>query len=210
MRRQPFTDRILMVRPACFGFNQETSASNSFQQNDDSRSVNEISQRALVEFDNVVETLLAHQIDVYVVDDSPEPVKTDAVFPNNWISFHESGLLITYPMMAESRRIEIRDEILEDLAVHFRVKETWSMNREIQLGILEGTGSLVLDRQHRIAYACRSPRTEESAVRRFCDRLQYQPVIFDAVFSDGKPFYHTNVVMTVTEKHVVICLDSNP
>jgi len=197
-----------MVRPARFGFNQETAASNPFQQVDSRLSPDEASRLALKEFDHVVEILMACGIEVYVVQDTPNPSKSDAVFPNNWISFHESGLMVTYPMMSKSRRREIREEILDDMTDYFEINETWRMHQQVQNGFLEGTGSLVLDRQHRKAYACRSSRTDETLLYEFCERLRFQPVFFDAVDSKGIPFYHTNVMMAVTGKNLVVCLES--
>lgn len=204
------THQILMVRPAQFGFNQETADSNSFQKNDTSLPTREISHQAIVEFDRVVETLMACGIDVYVIEDSPEPVKTDAVFPNNWISFHPSGTVVTYPMMSPARRNEVRADVLEDLTEYFAINEVWRLDQESSDVFLEGTGSMVLDRQNRIAYACRSPRTDDSLLNSFCQRFDFTPALFDAVYSDGVPVYHTNVIMAVTGKHVVICLESIP
>lgn len=208
MKFDQITNQILMVRPACFGFNNETAASNSFQKNPAGLTPAQVSQKAIEEFDAVVETLMACQIDVFVVEDSPEPAKSDAVFPNNWISFHQTGSVVTYPMMSKSRRQEIREDLLEDLVAHFEINDVWRMEQQSGDAFLEGTGSMVLDRQNRIAYACRSPRTDPQLLDQFCERMNYRPVLFDAVYSDGVPVYHTNVIMAVTGKMVVICLES--
>ena len=208
MKFSQTSNQILMVRPACFGFNPETAASNSFQKTSDGMTAEAISAQAIEEFDAVVDTLMACQIDVFVVEDTPQPPKTDAVFPNNWVSFHQSGIAVTYPMMSENRRHEVREDVLEDLVEHFAIDEVWRMERESGDACLEGTGSMVLDRQKRIAYACRSPRTDEGLFNQFCQRLDYQPFLFDAVYSDGIPVYHTNVIMTVTEKLMIVCLES--
>ena len=202
------TNRILMVRPARFGFNPETASSNSFQQTDDRYSREEIALFAVQEFDDLVQALLAREIEVYVVQDTAEPAKTDAVFPNNWISIHQNGLAITYPMMSANRRLEIRGDMLEDLQMQFAIDEIWRLDAETSEQFLEGTGSMVLDRRHRIVYACRSPRTDESLLSRFCQRMEFRQVLFDAVYTDDVPFYHTNVVMALTEQHAILCIQS--
>ena len=146
------TDTLLMVRPANFGYNPETANNNAFQINDVSLSRNEIQEKAIQEFDTFVTKLREVGIDVLVVDDTIEPLKTDAVFPNNWISLHEDGLLITYPMFSPNRRLERRADIVEQLTQRFDIQnhvrlEKWEADQQF----LEGTGSLILDRQHRIA-----------------------------------------------------------
>ena len=209
MQQPQLTNRIFMVRPANFGFNSETSASNSFQENDLTCDPEKIKHRAAVEFNLVVSTLRREGINVLVIDDSPSPVKTDAIFPNNWITLHTNGTIVTYPMFSESRRFEIREEILSEFDQRFQVREIWRLEKEAKQGqFLEGTGSMVLDRDQRIAYACRSGRTNETLLSGFCDRMHYCPVLFDAADENGVPIYHTNVIMAVCTDFVVICLES--
>jgi hypothetical protein len=195
---------LLMVRPASFGFNPETASSNRFQSPDD-RSFDLV----LNEFDRMVDLLQSHEISLEVFQDTKDPSKPDAVFPNNWISFHEDGSLVLYPMMALNRRTERRADIVTAVRAKFDVKQIVDLTTEEQGGMfLEGTGSLVLDHVNRIAYACRSARTADSVVNKFCSTLKYRPVIFDAVDSGGHPIYHTNVMMSVGEKFAVLCLDA--
>ena len=205
-----YTNHIMMVRPANFGFNPETADSNSFQVDDGRMTRQQIAERAVSEFDAVVQSLLECNVDVFIVDDSPNPVKTDAIFPNNWISFHRTGQVVTYPMMSKTRRLEIRPEIIQDLEVHFSVSEIWPLNEQSADDYLEGTGSMVLDRANRIVYACRSPRTNEKLLGMFCERLDYRSIVFDAVDDQRQPIYHTNVMMFVTEKLVGVCLQAIP
>ncbi len=202
------TNCVLMIRPANFGFNEETAGSNVFQQEMSGADAMAISSRAVQEFDSAVTTLRAAGVQVIVVEDSPDPVKTDAVFPNNWISTHPDGTVITWPMASSSRRQEIRADIVEELQDQFVVTDWWRLHEEAPDGqFLEGTGSLVLDHEHRLAWACHSPRTSQALVNQFCDRMGFQPVLFDATDRQGTPIYHTNVMMAVTGRLVVICLD---
>lgn len=210
MRRQT-TCHILMVRPANFGFNTETAVNNAFQFSD-SRGMTpaEIHQQALNEFDALVENLRAHNINVMVGRDSVIPIKPDAIFPNNWITFHQEGFVITYPMFAPSRRRERRRQLIDIVIqqgffsghrINFEYNE--KLNR-----FLEGTGSVVFDHEHRIAYACLSPRTDAALLEELCRELEYHAFPFHAVDGSGQPVYHTNVMMTVGETFVVICLDT--
>jgi hypothetical protein len=165
--------------------------------------------RAQAEFDAMADLLLAHQIEVHVVDDTLVPVKPDAIFPNNWVSFHEDGRVILYPMQAPNRRLERRIDVLDWLRKIFVITEVLDESPfEAEGKYLEGTGSLVFDHVNRVAYASRSPRTDEALVNRICQLLQYQPVVFDAVDEEGRPIYHTNVVMCVGTRFAVICLDA--
>lgn len=197
---------IVMIRPNAFGYNRETAASNAFQQwNDESPGV--IQQKAVEEFDRMIALLEAHDIEVQVFEDTT--LKPDAVFPNNWISFHEDGTVILYPMQAESRRGEQRTDIPEQLRARYQVTTLVDLSGEANSNrFLEGTGSLVLDYMNRIAYACRSPRTDETLVRQWCEQLHFRPLIFDAVDEQGKPIYHTNVLMCIGQKFAVVCLDA--
>jgi hypothetical protein len=200
---------VLMVRPAHFGANPETADSNRFQQaNARPGDV----QAALREFDGIVGSLERAGVEVHVADDTPVPVKPDACFPNNWVSFHADGSVVLYPMMAPSRRAERREAPLEQLRrAGFQVARTIDLSPlEARGEFLEGTGSLVLDRSHRIAYACRSPRTTPAALADFAAALGYRVVPFDALGPGGRPAYHTNVLMAVGERFAIVCSAAIP
>lgn len=199
---------ILMVRPVRFGYNDQTAGNNAFQRQP-TESYVEIQQRAVIEFDGLVEKLRAHGIDVMVVQDSPVPHTPDSIFPNNWVSFHHDGTVVLYPMFAENRRLERKEAVLSAVKDRFLVKQEFDFTvYESEGRFLEGTGSFVLDRENRIAYACRSPRTDESLFRNFCSRLGYRPVMFDAADKSGTAIYHTNVMMCVADSYVVINLEA--
>ncbi len=200
--QQPHT--LMMVRPAAFGFNEETATTNTFQQSGE-----EAHRKAVKEFDVMVDALRSHDIDVRVFDDTGLPVKPDAIFPNNWVSFHQDGKVIIYPMMAENRRTERRVDIIEKLKAEFQITEVFDLAKHETNGwYLEGTGSLVFDHVNATCYASRSPRTSDVLVEKVCDFLNYKPVIFDAVDESGVPVYHTNVVLSVGRKFAVVCLDA--
>jgi len=198
---------VLMIRPVRFESNPMTAASNRFQ----GRSgVSPAAQQAaaLREFDGLVATLRDNGVEVIVVDDTPEPHTPDSIFPNNWISTHADGTVVLYPMEAQNRRTERREDILEKLASEhgFRIGRTFDLTSHEQQGrYLEGTGSMVLDRSNRIAYACLSTRTHGDALADFAERMGYEAIAFDAVDADGVPIYHTNVLMNVGETLAVIC-----
>lgn len=209
MNIQQTTPNILMVRPAHFGFNEETAASNAFQQNDGELTPAQIRRKAIKEFDNFVQLLRASGVNIILVDDTDSPIKTDAVFPNNWVTFHEDGTVITYPMQSERRRLERREDVLEKLAKQYNVtKRVHLENSENQDKFLEGTGSMILDRANRLVYACISPRTELSLLDEFCKVTGFEKVAFTAVDGGGKQIYHTNVMMAMGETFVVICLET--
>lgn len=198
---------IFMVRPASFTFNMETAGSNTFQQ----PSLDSVESGLLAkqEFDTMIEKLHSYQIQVHVFQDTALPVKPDALFPNNWISIHESGQLVLYPMMAPNRRLERRIDIVEFIKTHFQIEEVIDISSLEEQGIfMEGTGSVVFDHVNRIAYACRSPRTDEAILNALCKRLGYRTIIFNAVDEWGKQIYHTNVMMCVGSKFVILCLDA--
>lgn len=200
------TSHILMIRPVNFGFNAETAVNNAFQVAGYDDAAHE---KAAREFDRFVEALRSNGVQVTVVEDTPQPHTPDSVFPNNWISFHHDGTVILYPMFAENRRQERKPHVLEQLAGKFAITHTIDLTRyEREQRFLEGTGSMVLDRDHRIAYACLSPRTSKEVLEAFCQKMNYRPVIFTATDSKGRPIYHTNVMMCVADRYVVICLDS--
>lgn len=196
-----------MIRPVRFGFNEQTAGSNAFQNS--KADTNDANAHAQREFDGMVKLLRANGVDVTVVDDTPEPHTPDSIFPNNWVSFHADGTVFLYPMQAENRRLERREDIINGLEDRFTVKRVIDLSRfEEQHEFLEGTGSMVLDRVNKIAYACISPRTDRGVLELFCKEAGYQPVTFDAVDEKGQAIYHTNVLMCVGSGFAAICLDS--
>ncbi|WP_183572199.1 citrulline utilization hydrolase CtlX [Mucilaginibacter sp. X5P1] len=203
------TSHLLMIRPVSFGFNEQTAVSNAFQTKLGEK--NEVQEKALTEFNNMVTVLRNNGVDVTVIDDTPEPHTPDSIFPNNWVSFHSDGNIFLYPMQAENRRLERREDIINQLEDCFKVHHIVDLSRfEHDHKFLEGTGSMVLDRIGKIAYACISPRTDKDVLAVFCEQTGYKAVCFDAVDEHGKAIYHTNVLMCVGSKFVVICLDSIP
>lgn len=196
-----------MVRPACFGFNSDTASTNAFQ-NSETEEVN-VQVLALSEFELAVETIRKSGIEVLIGNDSIHPQKPDAIFPNNWFSIHSDGKLVLYPMMAPNRRLERSLNFIDLFKIKFGPLEIVDLSfYESQGRFLEGTGSIVFDHPHKIAYACHSPRTDESVLVDLCSRLGYQPFMFHAEDENGKPIYHTNVMLCVGEKLIVVCLDS--
>ncbi|MFT4667381.1 MAG: hypothetical protein ACI9XB_004350 [Gammaproteobacteria bacterium] len=209
MNLQQITDQLLMIRPANFGFNSETASSNAFQTDSKTLTRAEVSQKALEEFDNFVSLLRSNGIHVTVIEDQAEPVKSDAIFPNNWISFHKNGYIITYPMQSENRRLERQEHIIYQLSEEFEVQAVFPLETfEDYDQYLEGTGSMILDRVHKIVYACLSPRTNETVLDKFCKLTGYEKVVFKAIDGKGKDIYHTNVMMGLGEDFVVICLET--
>jgi hypothetical protein len=198
-----------MIRPVNFGFNEETAGSNAFQNRNAAK--DGVNEKAQQEFDRMVDTLCSNGVDVTVIDDTHDPYKPDSIFPNNWVSFHDNGEIFLYPMQAENRRLERREDIITKLEDNFTVKHIIDLSRfEVEDKFLEGTGSMVLDRQNKIAYACLSPRTNRDVLDLFCEQAGYRAVVFDAIDEKGKAIYHTNVLMCVGSKFAVICLDSIP
>ncbi|GAB1396663.1 MAG TPA: arginine deiminase-related protein [Saprospiraceae bacterium] len=209
MLRKQVTRSILMVRPSNFGFNEETAVNNAFQNNAAGKTSEQIREKAIEEFDSFVSLLRSKGVDVSVYQDEPQPIKPDAVFPNNWVSFHEDGTVITYPMFAKVRRIERTDKVFDLLEPHFWILDHIHLEQSEEDNIfLEGTGSMVLDRANKIAYACISPRTEKTLFEDWCNIYEYAPVSFTAIDQEGKLIYHTNVMMAMGDKFVVICLES--
>src|ERR1700754_2330221 len=203
------TSNILMIRPVSFGFNEQTAASNAFQNRDVDQQA--VQDKALTEFDNFVKILKDNGINVTVVDDTPHPHTPDSIFPNNWVSFHEDGNVFLYPMQAENRRLERREDIISKLEDTFKVAHVMDLSRfEAEHKFLEGTGSMVLDRENKIAYACLSPRTDKETLNFFCEQAGYKPISFEAVDAQGKAIYHTNVLMCIGSRFAVICVDSIP
>lgn len=205
------TSTVLMIRPARFGANAETAATNAFQRGAVAEAATVLAQ-ARAEFDGLVAALRANGVEVLVLEDPPEPARPDAVFPNNWISFHADGTVVLYPLLAPSRRAEVRPEVLEELqrrglAAPRRVLD---LRAEAGAEFLEGTGSLVLDRAARVAYACLSPRTSPTLLARFCAALGYRARAFHASDARGVPIYHTNVMMAVGTRCALVGLEAIP
>lgn len=194
-----------MIRPAAFGFNPQTATDNLFQQRTGVSS-EALQQNAIAEFDNMVGLLQKNGIDVLVIEDTPTPVKPDAVFPNNWISTSPNGKVFVYPMYAPVRRHEKRDDIIKTLKKKFNVKDfqDWS-EFEAEGRFLEGTGSMVMDHDNKMIYAAISERTNIAVLERFAAENHYQAIAFLATDKDGFPVYHTNVVMNLGEKFCVLC-----
>lgn len=202
------TNHLLMIRPVNFKFNVQTAANNKFQE---ASQHGNVQAEALQEFDNFVQLLRSNGIDVLVVEDMLVPETPDSIFPNNWVSFHQSGNVILYPMYSPNRRAERRPEILKRIQNQFVVRELIDLSHfEHENIFLEGTGSLVLDRDHKIAYACASVRTNQLAITEFCARTGYQTLLFNGVDNTGFPIYHTNVMMCVADHFAVICLEAIP
>ena len=199
-----------MVRPAAFGWNPETEASNRFQQRG-TASAEAARDMALAEFDRVERALHEAGVETHAVADRSQPASPDAVFPNNWVSFHADGTVVVYPMMAASRRRERRMDLLAELEERggFEVERLLDLtHHELAGHFLEGTGSVVFDHVGRIAYACLSPRTDATVLRELCDELGYEPVTFVATDAAGVPPYHTNVVLAIGSRFAIVCADA--
>jgi len=200
------TSHILMIRPVDFKFNEQTAGDNKFQVASEQENVQ---QQALAEFDGFVDILRENGVNVTVVNDTLDPETPDSIFPNNWVSFHEDGSVFLYPMHSPNRRLERRKDIIDELGKTFEVGHLTDLSFfEQQHLFLEGTGSMVLDRTNNIAYACLSIRTDKEVLENFAMLSGYKIVAFQAVDERGFPIYHTNVMMCVGEKFVVVCLDS--
>ncbi|WP_417785845.1 citrulline utilization hydrolase CtlX [Tenacibaculum sp.] len=210
---QQTTNTIVMVRPANFRMNEQTAVNNYYQQELSGMLPASVNAKAQEEFDAFVGKLQAVGVTVVVVEDTKEPNTPDALFPNNWISFHENGDVAIYPMFAENRRFERREDVLEILEEKGFVIENvvdYSEAEEEEI-FLEGTGSMILDRHNRKAYCALSPRADEELFIEFCEDFEYTPVIFTAnqtVEGRREAIYHTNVMMCVAETFAVVCLDS--
>jgi hypothetical protein len=202
------SNSVLMVRPACFGFHAEAAESNAFA----SRPADPgVGSSAIREFETLVGQLDRAGVELLVLPDTPRPAKPDAVFPNNWVSFHGDGSLVLYPMATEARRLE-RDrqqltQLLED--VGFRIDRVVDLTDHEREGrFLEGTGSLVLDRPRRRAFASLGPRTDPHAVAEFDRELGYSTLVFEARDRSGRPIYHTNVLLSLGERFALLCVDA--
>ncbi|MGB5315203.1 MAG: arginine deiminase-related protein [Robiginitalea sp.] len=206
------TNTILMVRPVRFRMNEQTAVNNFFQEDLELRN-SVINLQAQEEFDGFVKKLRAEGVTVIVVDDRMEMDTPDSIFPNNWVSFHQDGTVVVYPMYAENRRRERREDIFETLEEQgFEIRQIIDYTgAELDGFFLEGTGSILMDREHQKAYCALSARADEAVFIEFCEEFEVTPVIFTANQSvDGKrlPIYHTNVMMCLGETFAVICLDS--
>ena len=205
MPQQQCASAVLMIRPVAFDYNPETAATNRMQQH---VSVpGQASVRAREEFDRLVRMLQGEGIATCVVEDTPEPAKPDAVFPNNWVSFHDDGTVVLYPMHAPSRRRERRPEVIDAVVetLGYKVSRLIDLTHHESEGrFLEGTGSLVLDHPNRVAYACLSPRTHPEVVAEWAALLGYEAIVFRASDRGGVPLYHTNVLMFIGEAAAVI------
>jgi hypothetical protein len=202
---------VLMVRPARFGCNPQTAPSNAFQANPAAAGGNDLQGMALREFHALAQGLERAGVEVLIAPDSEQPPKPDAIFPNNWVSFHRDGTVTLYPMQAPNRRWERRDEVLQQVVRQggFRVSRTVDLtHRESEDKYLEGTGSVVLDRVHRVAYAGSSPRTDLDVLGEFAQQLDYELMTFDAVDAGGAAIYHTNVLMAIGTGFAVVCSES--
>jgi len=207
-RARQSAEAVLLVRPAAFAYNLATASSNSFQQSKQSTG---IAARAAAEFDAAAAAIAAAGVTVCIAEDSPEPLKPDAVFPNNWISWHRDGSVVLYPMLAINRRAERRADLiaLVEQQTGFRRQRLLDLSRYEREGhFLEGTGSLVLDHERRLAFACRSARTDESLVIEWARLMDYEPVVFDAHTEQGAPIYHTNVMLAIGSRWIVVCAEA--
>lgn len=204
------TDTILMIEPVAFGFNAQTAVNNYFQVNDESK---ETQSEALREFNAFVDKLRSKGVNVITVKDTLDPHTPDSIFPNNWVSFHQDGTVILYPMFAENRRLERRNDILDELSgkgLSIAAVKDYSVF-EAENKFLEGTGSMILDRENKIAYGAVSLRLDEEVFKKWCAELGYKPVVFhsfQSVNGERLPIYHTNVMMCVGSDYAVICLDT--
>lgn len=202
---------VLMIRPAHFGSNPETAASNVFQRSD--VEIADPQTLALREFDVLVVTLRKMGVIVEVFEDTPQPSRPDAIFPGNWVSFHADGRVCLYPMLAQNRRWERRSDIIE--ALHqkrgYQVRQIEDLSAsELDGRFLEGTGSLVLDRVHRVAYACLSPRTDSKLLKEWAAKFGYEALAYNAEDGHGKPIYHTDVLLNIGERFAIGCLSALP
>ncbi|MCF6280442.1 MAG: arginine deiminase-related protein [Flavobacteriaceae bacterium] len=207
------TNTVLMIRPVNFRMNEQTAVNNYYQKVIDNLLPATVQAKALQEFDVFVEKLRAVGVNVIVIEDTKTPDTPDSIFPNNWISFHQDGTVALYPMFAENRRHERRDDVLDILEEKGFVIENivdYSSAEEEEI-FLEGTGSLLLDRVNKKAYCALSPRAEEDLVIEFCEDFEYTPVLFTSyqtVGEERKAIYHTNVMMCLAEDFAVICLNT--
>ena len=206
------TNNIMMIEPVSFNYNTETAINNYYQINNTALSKEEIQQKALKEFKEFVSLLKSKNINVIVFKDTENPKTPDSIFPNNWVSFHIDGEIVLYPMYAKNRRLERRNDIIQKLRDDFIVTKindfSYYENQELYL---EGTGSMILDRENKICYAAISDRTNKNIVNDFCNQLNFKPILFASnqdVRGKRLAIYHTNVMMCITTNFAIVCLDS--
>ena|SRR6218665_1209629 len=201
------TNTVLMIEPIAFGFNEQTAINNYFQVQQEGN----VQEKALAEFHSFVEKLRAKGINVITIKDTLDPKTPDSIFPNNWVSFHRDGKVVLYPMFAKNRRLERRNDILDQIKEQFNINEIIDYSEiENNNKFLEGTGSMIFDHDEKIAYGSISLRLDEDLFRKFCSEFGFQPVVFHSYQTAGQerlPIYHTNVMMCVADRFVVICLD---
>lgn len=208
MQIEQSTNAVLMIRPYRFHPNPETAADNAFQREVEAGELPEISRAAQREFDGAVAALREAGVTVHVADDTATPDKPDAVFPNNWFSTHHDGRVVLYPMYSVARRRERRLDVIDELRKHYRITDVVDYSScEGEGRCLEGTGSLVLDHVNKIAYASLSHRTHPEVLERFCQDFGYEAVTFRSASEDGRPIYHTNVVMCVGSEFAIVGFD---
>ena len=201
------SNSVLLVRPAAFGFHAEAAASNAFASSADG----DVQTQALAEFEALARRLSQARVNTLILDDTPDPPKPDAIFPNNWVSFHGDGTIVLYPMATESRRIERNLDAMTSLlkSSGFEVRRILDLTEhERHDRFLEGTGSLVLDRPRRQAYASLSLRTDREVIAEFDEQLDYSTMVFEAADQSGRPIYHTNVLMSLGTRFAVLCTDA--
>lgn len=197
---------VMMIRPLNFNYNEETAVNNKFQH---ATSNTDPQRIALDQFEGLVSLLEDHDVEVHVFEDTKEPFKPDAIFPNNWLSFHENGSLVLYPLFANNRRKERRRDIIDLLSATYELQNVIDLTYFEQKQLfLEGTGSMVLDRRHHIAFMCKSPRSSTAVLHEFCKLMDYKPIYFEASDKSGYPIYHTNVMMCVGNDFAVICTEA--
>ena len=206
------TNNIMMIEPVSFNYNTETAINNYYQINNTALSKEEIQKKALKEFKEFVSLLRSKNINVIVFKDTENPKTPDSIFPNNWVSFHIDGEVVLYPMYAKNRRLERRNDIIQKLRDDFIVTKindfSYYENQELYL---EGTGSMILDRENKICYAAISDRTNKNIVNDFCNQLNFKPILFTSnqdVRGERLAIYHTNVMMCITTRFAIVCLDS--
>jgi hypothetical protein len=200
-----------MIRPANFGFNSETAINNAFQSESLEGEMENIREQAIEEFDNMVDMMREAGIHVHVWQDTVQPIKPDAVFPNNWFSTIPNGSLLTYPMFAKNRRIERDPDILDHIEQLFHVERRYTFEHYEEEDLyLEGTGSMIIDHDEGVIYACLSPRTSIQLLDKMAILAGYKMIVFNSVDADGMPIYHTNVMMALGVSDAVICLSSIP
>ena len=207
------TKHIMMIKPVSFRYNEQTAESNFYQKSINNLTPEQVQENALNEFNVFVKKLENLRVNVFVIEDIESTDTPDSIFPNNWISTHSDGSIFMYPMFARNRRTERRSDIIEYLQNNFAVKNVFNNTSFYENNnlFLEGTGSMVLDRENKIAYASISQRTNKKLLEKWCRKMNYYPISFSSnqIIGDKKePIYHTNVMMCVAEKYAVICLNT--